>query len=188
MDIAGEYRLAAPRQRVWDALHEADTLQACLPGCESLEKVSDEQVNAVLTAAVGPVKSRFKTTITLSELEPPASYTMHGEGKGGAAGFGRGSATVALAEDGPETVLTYEATLKVGGKLAQVGSRLVVGVARKISDQFFAAFAERIGADSQSSQMPTEEDAATRKRSSAWRVTVGALAFIIVLWVLFGAN
>ncbi|MEO0421204.1 MAG: carbon monoxide dehydrogenase subunit G [Pseudomonadota bacterium] len=186
MDIAGEYRLAAPRQQVWDALHEADTLQACIPGCESLERVSDEQVNAVLTAAIGPVKSRFKTTITLTELHPPARYTMHGEGKGGAAGFGRGTATVELAEDGAQTVLTYAATLKVGGKLAQVGSRLVVGVARKISDQFFDAFAERIGADTQ----VVDGDASPTAKgggSKAWlMVAGGAVALGTLLFILFG--
>lgn len=184
MDIAGEYRLAAPRQQVWDALHEADTLQACIPGCESLERVSDEQVRAILTAAIGPVKSRFKTTITLSELDPPARYTMHGEGKGGTAGFGRGTATVELAEDGAQTVLTYAATLKVGGKLAQVGSRLVVGVARKISDQFFDAFAERIGADAPAAA--TEVSQGVAGSSRAWLMVAGLVALSVLLWILFG--
>lgn len=144
MDINGEYRLAVPRQAVWDALNDPEVLADCIPGCDSLERVSDTEFSAKVTAKVGPVKAGFATQVTLSDLNPPESYTLTGEGKGGAAGFARGSAEVSLEEDGNETILRYTARIQPGGKLAQVGSRLIGGTARKLGEQFFSKFAEKM--------------------------------------------
>jgi len=142
MDINGEFEIPASRQRVWEALNDPDVLAQCIPGCESIERESDTELLAKMKAKIGPVKARFESHISLSNLDPPNSYTLSGEGKGGPAGFGKGSADVTLADSGANTMLSYTATLQVGGKLAQVGSRLVGGAARKIANDFFSKFAE----------------------------------------------
>jgi carbon monoxide dehydrogenase subunit G len=145
MDMTGEYRIPAPRQKVWEALNDPDVLRASIPGCQSLEKVSDNEYSARVTAKVGPVKSTFNGGVTLSNINPPESYTISGEGKGGAAGFAKGGADVRLKEEGPEeTVLTYNAKADVGGKLAQLGSRLIDGTARKMADEFFSNFKNQV--------------------------------------------
>lgn len=147
MDMNGEYRIAAPRATVWAALNDPDVLRRCIPGCEEIDKVSDTEFTAKAKVKVGPVNARFAGRVTLSDIDPPAGYTITGEGQGAAAGFGKGGAKVALAEDGPDaTVLTYTAEAQVGGKLAQIGSRLVQGTAKKMADDFFAKFAEVVGA------------------------------------------
>ena len=130
MDITGEYRIALPRQKVWEALNDTDVLRDCIPGCDTLVRESDTRFLAKVIAKIGPVKAKFETTVTLSDLDPPARYTLTGEGKGGAAGFARGSADVELKEDGDETLLSYSARIQPGGKLAQVGSHLIGGTAR----------------------------------------------------------
>ena len=140
MDINGEYRIPASRERVWEALNDPQVLEQCIPGCESVEQQSEGEFLAVIRSRIGPVSARFDSKIELSNLNPPASYTISGAGKGGAAGFGRGSADVHLEADGEETVLRYRAELQVGGKLAQIGSRLVVGASRKIASDFFSRF------------------------------------------------
>ncbi len=151
MDISGEFDISANRQQVWDALNDPEVLAQCIPGCESIERNSDTEFLAKMKAKIGPVKARFKSRILLSNLNPPHSYTISGEGKGGPAGFGKGSADVTLAEIDGNTTLRYTATLHVGGKLAQVGSRLVGGAARKIAGDFFSKFvavvAQPIGSD-----------------------------------------
>jgi hypothetical protein len=144
MDINGEFEIPASRQRVWEALNDPDVLAQCIPGCESIERESDTELLAKMKAKIGPVKARFESHISLSNLDPPNSYTLSGEGKGGPAGFGKGSADVTLADSGANTMLSYTATLQVGGKLAQVGSRLVGGAARKIANDFFSKFAELV--------------------------------------------
>ncbi|WP_421725144.1 SRPBCC family protein [Bauldia sp.] len=147
MEMSGEYRIPASRERVWDALNDPETLKACLPGAKSLEKVSDTEMKAAVEAKVGPVKATFTGQVTLSDIDPPNGYTITGESKGGAAGFAKGGAEVKLAEDGADaTVLTYTAKAQVGGKLAQIGARLVDATAKQMADQFFGAFAERLGA------------------------------------------
>ncbi|MDP6351825.1 MAG: carbon monoxide dehydrogenase subunit G [Alphaproteobacteria bacterium] len=146
MELIGEYRIAAPREQVWAALNDPDVLRACIPGVESLEKASDTEFAATVLAKVGPVKARFAGTVTLSDLDPPQGYTITGEGQGGVAGFAKGSCKVTLAEDGPGTVLTYLADAQVGGKLAQIGSRLIAGTSKKMADDFFGKFAENVGA------------------------------------------
>lgn len=145
MDFSGEYRIPAPVPRVWEALNDAEVLQACIPGCRELQRTSDTGFMAVVATKVGPISAVFKGRVTLSELNPPHGYTLTGEGQGGAAGFARMSARVALAEDGDATLLRYEAQAEIGGKLASVGSRLVQSVAKKNADDFFSAFAARLG-------------------------------------------
>src|SRR3954447_14433616 len=140
MDMSGSYRITAPREKVWAALNDPEILKQCIPGCEEIEKHSDTELTAKVTAKVGPVKAKFAGKVTLSDIDPPNGYTITGEGSGGAAGFGKGGAKVALVEDGAETVLTYTAHAQVGGKLAQIGSRLIDGTARKMADDFFAKF------------------------------------------------
>jgi carbon monoxide dehydrogenase subunit G len=142
MDISGEFDIPASRQQVWDALNDPDVLMQCIPGCESIERESDTELLAKMMAKIGPVKARFESRIMLSNLNAPHSYTISGEGKGGPAGFGKGSADVTLTDNGDNTLLHYTASLQVGGKLAQVGSRLVGGAARKIAEDFFGKFAE----------------------------------------------
>ena len=143
MAIKGEYTIAAPRDQVWAALNDPTVLQACIPGCESLTKQSDTQIDARITAQLGPIRSTFATRIVLSELDPPNGYTLSGEGKG-VAGFGRGSAKVSLSDAASGSLLRYDAQLSIGGKLAQIGSRLVEAATRSYADQFFEAFAQRL--------------------------------------------
>ena len=147
MDILGEYRINASRQDVWEALNDPEVLRKCIPGCEQLNHDGDGPLHATINAKVGPVSARFKTVLTLENINAPESYTLVGEGKGGAAGFGKGSADVTLAESGAVTLLSYNAKFNVGGKLAQVGSRLVQGAARKTADQFFLNFAQELGGE-----------------------------------------
>ena len=141
MEMTGEFRIAAARQRVWEGLNDPEVLKQCIPGCQTLEKVSDTEFNGRVVASVGPVRATFGGKVTLSDLDPPQSYTISGEGSGGVAGFARGGAKVNLAEDGAATLLTYAVQAQVGGKLAQVGSRLIDGVARKMANDFFGHFA-----------------------------------------------
>jgi carbon monoxide dehydrogenase subunit G len=140
MEMQGERRLPVPRQRVWEGLNDPETLKKSIPGCEAIEKLSDTEFTAKVVARVGPVKASFSGKVTLSDLDPPAGYTISGEGTGGVAGFAKGSAKVALEEDGGETVLRYGVQAQVGGKLAQIGSRLIDGTARKMADEFFDRF------------------------------------------------
>jgi len=145
MEFSGEYRIPARQQQVWDALNDPAVLQACIVGCKQLEKISDTEFVATVAAKVGPVSATFKGNVILSDLDPPNGYTMTGQGQGGAAGFAKMGAQVALTEDQNETVLKYVAKAEIGGKLASVGSRLVQTVAKKNADDFFAAFARQLG-------------------------------------------
>ena len=144
MQMTGEQRIAAPRETVWEALNDPEVLKACIPGCEEIEKVSDTEMNAKVKAKVGPVSAKFQGSVTLSDLNPPESYRISGEGKGGAAGFAKGGAVVQLAEDGDGTLLTYEVDAQVGGKLAQIGSRLIDGTAKKLAGDFFEALNQHV--------------------------------------------
>jgi carbon monoxide dehydrogenase subunit G len=140
MEMHGELRIPAPRQQVWEKLNDAETLKNCIPGCEFVEKVSDTEFAAKLTARVGPVKASFSGKVTLTDMDPPAGYTITGEGTGGVAGFAKGSAKVSLDDAGAETVLRYGVQAQVGGKLAQIGSRLIDATSRKMADEFFSRF------------------------------------------------
>ncbi|MDI1287850.1 MAG: carbon monoxide dehydrogenase subunit G [Reyranella sp.] len=146
MEIKGEYRIAASREKVFAALNDVAILQACIPGCESLEKSSDTEMKAKVRMRIGPVSASFTGKVTLSDLDPPNGYKISGEGQGGAAGFAKGGAVVTLKEDGAETVLNYSVDAQVGGKIAQVGARLIDGTARKLADEFFSKFTAMVGA------------------------------------------
>jgi carbon monoxide dehydrogenase subunit G len=146
MDMSGSYRITAPREKVWAALNDPEILKQCIPGCEEIEKHSDTELTAKVVAKVGPVKAKFTGKVTLSDIDPPNGYTITGEGSGGAAGFGKGGAAVKLGPDGEDaTLLEYTAHAQVGGKLAQIGSRLIDGTARKMADDFFAKFTQVVG-------------------------------------------
>jgi carbon monoxide dehydrogenase subunit G len=155
MELRGEYRIAAPRERVWALLNDPAVLRDCIPGCETLEGSPADGFAARVTTKIGPVKATFNGSVALSDINPPQSYRISGEGKGGVAGFAKGGADVHLAEDGEVTVLTYVANAQVGGKLAQLGSRLIDSTAKKLADQFFACFAERAGAPVAAGAVPT---------------------------------
>jgi len=148
MDMTGEFRIPAPRRKVWEALNDPEILKQSIPGCEEIEKVSPTELAAKVTAKVGPVKARFGGKVILSDLDPPNGYKITGEGSGGAAGFAKGGATVRLADDGDGTRLTYVVEAHVGGKLAQIGSRLIDATARKMADDFFTRFSGIVGAAS----------------------------------------
>ena len=140
MDMTGEYVIAAPRETVWAALNDPEVLRACIPGCDELEKTSDTTMEAKVTQKIGPVKARFAGAVELVNIDAPRGYTIRGEGKGGVAGFAKGSADVHLSEEEGGTKLTYEAHAEIGGKLAQLGSRLINSTAKKLADQFFQNF------------------------------------------------
>jgi uncharacterized protein len=140
MTMNGEYQLPVPREIVWEKLNDPETLKACIPGCEQLDKTSDTEFQAVATAKVGPVKARFKGKVTLSDLDPPNGYKISGQGDGGVAGFAKGGATVTLAPKDGGTLLSYTVEAQIGGKLAQIGQRLVNGAAKKMADDFFQKF------------------------------------------------
>lgn len=147
MEMTGEFHIPAPRQQVWEALNDPEILKQCIPGCETIEKVSDTEFTAKVVAKVGPVRASFGGKVNLSDLDPPKGYTISGEGSGGVAGFAKGSAKVDLDEEGGEaTLLKYAVQAHVGGKLAQIGSRLVDAAANKVAGQFFSAFNEKVGA------------------------------------------
>jgi len=145
MTMNGEVQLAAPQDVVWQKLNDPAVLKACIPGCETLEMVSDHEFEAVATNRIGPVKARFKGRVTLSDLDPPNGYRISGQGDGGIAGFAKGGATVHLKPaEGGGTVLHYDVEAHIGGKLAQLGQRLVNGAAKKMADQFFEKFAAEV--------------------------------------------
>ena len=145
MKMNGEFRVPTDRETVWRALNDPEVLKECLPGCQEIEKTSDTEMTATLALKVGPVKATFAGGVTLSDLDPPNGYTLSGQGQGGAAGFASGEAKVRLVEDGGETVVQYDVDAKVGGKLAQIGSRLIDSTAKKLAKQFFDSLAEKLG-------------------------------------------
>ena len=144
MEMKGSQIIAADRQTVWAHLNSAETLAACIPGCEELTGSAEDGFEAVVKQKVGPVKATFKGAVTLSDVDAPNSYTLSGEGKGGVAGFAKGAAQVRLTEAEGGTELHYDVDAKVGGKLAQLGSRIVDGFARRMADQFFETIKETV--------------------------------------------
>ncbi len=199
MDMKGEYRITASREKVWDALNDPEILKQCIAGCEELDKTSDTEFTARVHTRIGPVSAKFTGKVELSEIDPPNGYRISGEGQGGVAGFAKGGAAVKLTEDGDATVLTYEANATVGGKLAQIGSRLIDATARKMADDFFGKFAAAVGepaeaADAADADTPA---AVTAPASDAPAASLGGLSpavwvgglvalavvvLIIVLW------
>ena len=142
--MTGEIQLAAPREAVWSKLNDPAVLKACIPGCEELEKTDVQGFRAVAKMKVGPVSARFKGKVTLSDLDPPNGYRISGECEGGVAGFAKGGAKVGLTEKDGGTLLSYHVEAQIGGKLAQLGQRLINGTAKKIADEFFANFANSL--------------------------------------------
>jgi carbon monoxide dehydrogenase subunit G len=211
MEMKGEQRVPATQQQTWDGLNDPEVLKACIPGCESIEKLSDTDYQVFMTARVGPVSAKFKGKLTLSDLDPPHAYSIAFEGQGGVAGFGKGSARVQLAPDGDATTLSYAVTASVGGKLAQIGSRLVDAASKKLANDFFSAFNEKMaslhgapqanasgagadahdagghGAQHHPEPVPRDPDLPTIKASSAAIFAAGALVVcMMVLILLFG--
>ncbi len=144
MDMNDEQLIPASQAEVWRGLNDPEILKACIFGCESIEKVSDTELTFVAAIAVGPVKARFKGTLRLADLDPPNSYSMSFDTQGGTAGFGKGSAKVSLTPEGTGTRLRYTVNAQIGGKLAQIGARLIDGVAKKMANDFFSAFNRKI--------------------------------------------
>jgi carbon monoxide dehydrogenase subunit G len=144
MTMTGEVQLPAAREKVWSMLIDPEVLKACIPGCESLETLGENEFQAVATNKIGPVKARFKGKVRLTDLDPPNGYRISGEGDGGVAGFAKGGASVNLQPKDDGTLLSYNVEAQIGGKLAQLGQRLINGAAKKLADQFFAKFAEAV--------------------------------------------
>lgn len=208
MEMSGEYKINASRQQVWDALNDPEILKQSIPGCEEIEQKSPTEMAAKVTAKVGPVKAKFAGEVELTDLDPPNGYRISGEGKGGAAGFAKGGANVKLEEDGDGTLLKYEVDAQVGGKLAQLGARLIDGTAKKMASQFFENFAAAIegsegaapsgAAEAAKANAPASPEAAPAPSPAAGSGTtamaqvgigtwiVGAAVAAVVLYALFG--
>lgn len=152
MDMTGERRIPAPRTVVWDALNDTDVLKASIPGCESLEKTGDNEMKATAAVKVGPISARFNGKVQLTDIDAPNGYRISGEGQGGVAGFAKGGAQVSLAEDGADTLLSYSVNAQVGGKLAQLGGRLIDATAKQMADAFFDRFSKQVQAMSPSTE------------------------------------
>jgi hypothetical protein len=198
MEMSGEERIPASQADTWAALNDPEMLKACVPGCETIDRLADNEYQVLMVARIGPVSAKFKGKLALSDLKPPHSYAIAFEGQGGAAGFGKGSAQVQLAPDDEGTKLSYQVKASVGGKLAQIGSRLVDAAARKLSQDFFAAFndkvaalhgapAEEAHAEHHPEPVPRDPDLPTVSDASLAFLAAGALVVCAVaLIVLFG--
>ena len=171
MELTGEYRIGASRNEVWEALNDPVVLKECIPGCQELEKTSDTEMSAVVVSKVGPVKATFKGSVKLENLNPPESYSINGEGKGGVAGFAKGGADVKLVEDGDGTILNYTAKAQVGGKLAQLGSRLINSTAKKMADEFFGKFAAKFSPEGEKLQDSASEKVEEMESGATAHVT-----------------
>ncbi len=158
MEMTGEYKIPAPREKVWEALNDPEILKVCIPGCQELAKESDTELSATVKSKVGPVSATFKGKVTLSDVDAPNGYKISGEGTGGVAGFAKGGAEVSLADDGDGTLLNYTATGQVGGKLAQIGSRLIDSTAKKMANEFFGKFAEVVAAENAAPEASQEAE------------------------------
>ncbi|MCC6378720.1 MAG: carbon monoxide dehydrogenase subunit G [Burkholderiales bacterium] len=188
MELSSSRFVPAPPQRVWDALNDPETLKACIPGCESFEAQADGSWAATVAAKVGPVSARFRGRIELADVNPPAGYTLRFQGQGGAAGFANGEAKVGLAPAEGGTTLNYSASAQIGGKLAQVGSRLVDGAAAKLADDFFARFVERLAPPAAvAAPAPAPVPAPAPGAGGARWIRFAALAAIVALiaWLAF---
>ena len=175
MEMTGERRIPAPREKVWDALNDPAVLKSAIPGCESLEQLSESELKATASVRIGPIAARFKGKVMLSDLDPPNGYTISGEGQGGVAGFAKGGATVRLEEAGPDTLLHYDVKAQVGGKIAQLGARLIDATAKQMADSFFDRFAATVGA------VPAE--LAPAERGVPATVPVEPAGMPMVVWI-----
>ena len=193
MQMSGQHRIEAPRNRVWEALNDPEVLKQAIPGCEEIEKVSDTQFTAKVKAKVGPVSAKFSGAVTLTDLDPPNGYTISGEGKGGTAGFAKGGAKVRLEDDGSGTLLHYDVEANVGGKLAQIGSRLIDSTAKKMANDFFGSFSDAVTAGAQTEAAESAAEAAPAAEAPeparglppvVW--VGGVIALVIALLLVFG--
>jgi carbon monoxide dehydrogenase subunit G len=183
MELKGERLIPAPIEEVWAGLNDPEILKACIAGCESLERNGDDAFAALVAVRVGPVSAKFKGNLKMSDVKPPTSYTLHFDGQGGVAGFGKGSAHVTLAPEGAgQTRLNYSAQAQVGGKIAQVGSRLVDAAAGKMSGDFFDAFEARLRSEAEG--MPAPVPAVRAPAVPTWVWIVGAALVLVVLYLL----
>lgn len=186
MKLNGEIRIEAPRAAVYAALNDPDILKRSIPGCEELERVSDTQFAATVRVKVGPVRAKFNGEVTLADLNPPHGYTLSGGGKGGAAGFAKGSARVDLTEEGDATILRYEVDATVGGKLAQLGGRLIDSTAKAMAAEFFKNFQQAVTGGAEAAEEAPAEGAASAGLSNIIWYLGGAGLVLAVLYVLFG--
>jgi len=194
VEQTGEYRIAAPREQVWAALNDPAVLARCIDGCQSMERVGDDRFDAAVKAKVGPVSALFNAEIRLEDVQAPIAYTLNAQVKGGAAGFARGSARVELEAAGADTLLRYKVNANVGGKLAQIGSRLIDAAARKMADDFFGAFgrelggAEAVSAEASAAAAPAPGAPVTEVRgyepSTQWKVWLAVFIVLIIALVL----
>lgn len=180
MEMTGEQLIPAAQTEVWRSLNDPAVLKSCISGCETIEKLSDVEYALVTIAAIGPVKARFRGKLRLADLEPPNSYSLSFDGQGGAAGFGKGTARVSLAAEGAGTRLSYAVKAQVGGKLAQLGSRLIDGVAKKMADDFFCAFNQTMAAPARAGAAPaTIAEAAASAAPLWWSLAIIAAMFLL---------
>jgi carbon monoxide dehydrogenase subunit G len=186
MDMTGEYRISASREEVWRALNDTEILKNCIPGCDEMEKTSDTEFAAKVTAKVGPVKAKFSGAVALSDIDPPNGYTISGEGTGGPAGFAKGGAQVRLEPDGDGTLLKYTVNATVGGKLAQIGSRLIDSTAKKMANDFFGNFAEAVGGEAaEPGAEPGVEPAPKRDGLPPMVWVLGLIVLVAILMLIF---
>jgi carbon monoxide dehydrogenase subunit G len=187
MELQGERLIPAPPDKTWAALNDPDTLKACIAGCESLERTGDDAFAAVVAVKVGPVSARFKGNLKMSNVVAPTSYTINFDGQGGVAGFGKGSADVVLSPEGADTRLKYLAKAQVGGKMAQVGSRLIDAAASKVAEDFFKAFEAHLSpaeavASADTGQVPMPADTEKGNRALWWGVAA-LVALLLAYWL-----
>ncbi len=183
MELKNSQLLPVDRETAWKALNDPEALRAALAGCESIEATGENAYAVAMTASVGPVKARFKGRLTLSDVIPPASYTLHFDGQGGPAGFGKGTARVELVPEGTGTRLNYAVTAQVGGKIAQVGQRLIDGAARKMADDFFARFSAALAASARAGAAAAPAAPAEPRSSAAWWWVAAITLALIVLFL-----
>lgn len=167
MDLSGTKTIPAPRETVYRALLDPEVLKACVPGCAEISGSAEEGFQATVVQKVGPVKATFKGEVEINDQNPPESLTISGSGKGGAAGFAKGGAKVSLVEQGDETELSFEVEAKVGGKLAQLGSRIIDGFAKKMADEFFTRFQDALSPEDPQ-EAASEEDAPDTEKKKGW--------------------
>jgi len=197
VEQTGEYRVAAARERVWAALNDPAVLARCIEGCQSMERVGDDRFDAAVKAKVGPVSALFNAELRLEDAVPPIAYTLSAQVKGGAAGFARGSARVELEDAGDATLLRYTLNANIGGKLAQIGSRLIDAAARKMADDFFSAFGRELGGAEKMATEPAVAASATvdepvpaamlepaREPSAQWKIWLAVFALLAIALLL----
>jgi carbon monoxide dehydrogenase subunit G len=184
MEMNGTRAIPAPAERVWHALNDPEVLKACIAGCESIERTADNEFAVAMTARVGPVSAKFSGRIVLSDIVAPTSYTITFDGQGGAAGFANGNAKVQLAPEGSGTRINYQASAQVGGKLAQIGSRLVDGAAAKVADDFFGRLVEHLGGGAGAgAELPPPE--AVKKAMNTMWLRLGLAVAIVVAMAIY---